>query len=338
MELLNNAPVPMPAPGDASAAELSPAQLAAGVEAAKRAVRKLYDQAQSPLLIAVDDVHLLPGWFANVVSRAVTHELTELPVALVLAWRDTPHLPSPELDEPVPEHRLEGLTLAQANTLLLQQFGELPAESVVNALLASTGGNPSTLIDACNRLGEEQLQGWRPLPEPIPIGQGLVSAFGQRLAGLGEDIRYTLATAAAGRLPVSILEAALEDLGLNLEVLRPAQKAGIALLRGERLDFAHPLVRASAFWSVPKELRSGAHAAIARAYATRGQIERAAFHAAQHAVRRDEGVARLFTQSARIALDRGDATRAALHEEVAADYGPTDDASRAISPAPPRCG
>jgi len=325
IELLSQAP--LPAPSAAGPGELTPAQMAAGIEAAGRAVRTLFDEAQLPLLIAVDDCHLLPAWFPNVMSQAVTAEPGDLPVALVLAWRDTPHIASPELDVTIPEHRLEGLNPAQAATLLTQHFGELPAEGVLTALLNATGGNPSALIDACHRLSEEQLQGWRPLPEPIPLGHSLVGAFGQRLTGLAEDIRYALAAASAGRLPVSVLEATLEDLGLRLEVLRPAQKAGIVVLRGERLDFAHPLVRASAFWSVPKELRSRAHAAISRAFATRGQVERSAFHASQHTVRRDETVARLFTQSSRIALDRGDSTAAAHHEEMAADYGPTDDAS-----------
>ncbi len=327
VELLSQAPVPLGSSGDASVPELSPAQVASGVEAAARAVRILFNDAQLPLLIAVDDCHLLPGWFPNVMSQAVLGELAELPVALLLAWRDTPHMASPELTVPVPQHRLEGLNLAQANTLLFQQFGELPVESVMSALLGATGGNPSALIDACNRLGEEQLQGWRPLPEPLPLGQALVHAFGQRVASLAEDIRFALAAASAGRLPVSVLEAALEDIGLSMEVLRPAQKAGIVALRGERFDFAHPLVRASSFWAVPKELRLRAQAAISRAFSARGQIERSAFHAAQHTVRRDGTVARLFTQSARIALDRGDSVAAAHHEEMAADYGPTDDAS-----------
>jgi len=327
-DLLHNAPAALatsqagPGPSD-----MTPEQTIAGVEAATRAVRTLFDEAQLPLLVAVDDCHLLPSWFPSVMSQAVSGQLADLPVALVLAWRDTPHLASPELDTAVPEHRLEGLNLAQASTLLIQQFGQLPVESVLSAMLTATGGNPSALLDMCNRLGDEQLHGWRPLPEPLPLGPALVGAFSQRLGGFAEDIRYALAAASAGRLPVSVLEAALEDLGLSIEVLRPAQKAGIIVLRGERLDFAHPLVRASAFWSAPKELRSRAHAAIARAFAARGQIERSAFHAAQHTVRRDETVARLFTQSARIALDRGESTAAAHHEEMAADYGPTDDAS-----------
>jgi len=327
VELLNQTPAALTGQPGTPLSDLTPAQLATGVQAAARAVRALFNDAQLPLLVAVDDCHLLPAWFPSVMSEAVVTELSELPVALVLAWRDTPHVASPELAVPVPEHRLEGLTLPQATTLLTQQFGELPVEGVMAALLSATGGNPSALIDICHRLGEEHLQGWRPLPEPLPLGQALASAFGQRLLALAEDIQFALATASAGRLPVSVLEAALEDLGLSIELLRPAQKAGIVALRGERLDFAHPLVRASAFWLAPKDLRLRAHAAISRAYSARGQVEKSAFHASQHTVRRDETVARLFTQSARIALDRGDSIAAAHHEEMAADYGPTDDAS-----------
>ncbi|HXQ18571.1 MAG TPA: AAA family ATPase [Acidimicrobiales bacterium] len=295
--------------------------------ATTEALRSLFGGVPSPTLITVDDCQLLPAWFPAALGQAVTTSLAEAPVALVLAWRDTPHMPTLEIGLPqVPEHRLEGLNHQQAASLLRQAHGQVPTERVLNALLAATGGNPAGLLEATGRLGAEQRSGWRPLPEPLPMSDALAGAFSERLSDLAGDIRQAVAAAAAGRLPVSVLDSTLATLGLGLEALRPAQKAGILTIRGERLDFAHPLVRAAAFAQMPADFRAAVHAAISEAYAARGNVELSAFFAGQEP-RRDESVARLYTQSARIALDRGDPETAARHEELASDFGATDDAS-----------
>jgi DNA-binding SARP family transcriptional activator len=303
---------------------LVPARLQA---AATEALRSLCTNVQSPTLITIDDCQLLPPWFPVAIGQAVTTSLAEAPIALVMAWRDTPHMPTLELGLPqVPEHRLEGLSVQQASTLLRQAHGQVPIERVLHALLAATGGNPAALLDAVARLGAEQLHGWRPLPEPLPMGELLAAAFAERLADLSLDIRKSVAAAAAGRLPVSVLDSTLETLGLGIEALRPAQKAGILTIRGDRLDFAHPLVRAAAFQIMPEDFRRTVHAAIAESFSDRGNVELSAFFAGQRSGR-DESVARLYSQSARIALDRGDPEAAARHEELASDFGDTDDAS-----------
>jgi DNA-binding SARP family transcriptional activator len=291
------------------------------------ALRSLFGAVQTPTLVTVDDCQLLPPWFPVALGQAVTTTLADAPVALVLAWRDTPHMPTLEIGLPqVPEHRLEGLNHQQAASLLRQAHGQVPIERVLNALLAATAGNPAALLEAVGRLGAEQLNGWRPLPEPLPMGELLAAAFSERLSDLSLDIRKSVAAAAAGRLPVSVLDAALSTLGLGIEALRPAQKAGILSIRGDRLDFAHPLVRAAAFSQMSDTFRSEVHSAISEAFNARGNVEQSAFFAGQRA-RRDESVARLYSQSARIALDRGDPEAAARHEELASDFGASDDAS-----------
>ena len=295
--------------------------------ATTEALRGLFGSVQAPTLVTVDDCQLLPAWFPVALGQAVTTSLADAPVALVLAWRDTPHMPTLEIGLPqIPEHRLEGLNHQQAASLLRQAHGHVPIERVLNALLAATAGNPAALLEAVGRLGAEQLNGWRPLPEPLPMSDLLAAAFSERLSDLSVDIRQSVAAAAAGRLPVSVLDSALSQLGLGIEALRPAQKAGILSIRGDRLDFAHPLVRAAAFAQMPADFRAAVHAAIAEAFSARGNVELSAFFAGQMP-RRDEAVARLYSQSARIALDRGDPEAAARHEELASDFGATDDAS-----------
>ena len=261
------------------------------------ALRSLFGAVQTPTLVTVDDCQLLPPWFPVALGQAVTTTLAAAPVALVLAWRDTPHMPTLEIGLPqVPEHRLEGLNHQQAASLLRQAHGHVPIERVLNALLAATAGNPAALLEAVGRLGAEQLNGWRPLPEPLPMGELLAAAFSERLSDLSLDIRKSVAAAAAGRLPVSVLDAALSTLGLGVEALRPAQKAGILSIRGDRLDFAHPLVRAAAFSQMSDGFRAEVHSAISEAFSARGNVEQSAFFAGQR-VRRDESVARLYSQA-----------------------------------------
>jgi hypothetical protein len=137
--------------------------------ATTEALRGLFSSVQTPTLVTVDDCQLLPAWFPVALGHAVTTTLADAPVALVLAWRDTPHMPTLEIGLPqIPEHRLEGLNHQQAASLLRQAHGHVPIERVLNALLAATAGNPAALLEAVGRLGAEQLNGWRPCPNRCP--------------------------------------------------------------------------------------------------------------------------------------------------------------------------
>jgi len=297
------------------------------VLAAADALSALQREVRSPLLVAVDDCHVLPAWFSAALAQAVTDHLRDLPVVVLLAWRDTPHLPALELPRGVvTEHCLGGLTRAQAEVLLRHRFGQVPVQAVITALVSATAGNPAALLDASSRLDADQLSGWRPLPEPLPIGDQLAAAFARRLEDLSDDIRRALAAASAGRFPVSVLDAALNELGLGVGILEPAEEAGIVVVRGERIDFVHPLVRAAAFRQVPEEFRKAIHDAVAKVFSAQGRVERSAFHAGQRGGR-DDAVARLYTQSARVALDRGEPETAARYEELASDFATDGDAS-----------
>ncbi len=298
-----------------------------GPEAAAEAIQSLIKTVSSPLLIALDDCHLFPSWFPGALTRAVTQSLAGSPIALVLAWRDAPHMPTFELDPDIaiPEHRLEGLSLEQARSLLAQQRLDLPSPEVLASLVGATAGNPQALLDVWHRLDPDQLHGWRPLPEPTPIGDAVAVAFGVRVEQLPDETRRAVAVAAAGRVPVDVLELVLDELDLSTEALMPAEEAGILVVRGNRLDFLHPLVGAASFRLLPEAVRSDIHQGISRAFARSGQLERSAFHASQNASAPDDALTRLYGQASRVALDRGDPNAAARHEEMASAAAETSD-------------
>ncbi len=297
-------------------------------QAAARAadvLTELQGNGTGPLLVTIDDCHLLPERFSAALAEAVL-DLVHVPLALVLAWRDVPHVDPFELDVlRVPEHHLEGLTLDQARALLTQQHVRAPSPPVLSALVESTRGNPGVLLEVCGALDAEQLEGWRPLPEPIRTCEATSRAFGARVIQLRDTARQALAAAAAARVPLGVLRLVLHEIGSNIDDLAPAEGAGIVAIRGNRLDFAHPLVRAAAFWSAPEDLRARVHGALTRAFSAGGYVERSAFHAAQIAARPDGAVTRLYAQAAQVALDRGDPEAAARHQELASDFAASHD-------------
>lgn len=295
--------------------------------AAAGALREMVDAVTIPLLVTIDDAQALPPGFPAALLDAVVSEFGDLPIALVVAYRDAPGVVVTSAPPDVPEHRLAGLTMEQAATLLRRQNLRPPAPGVLGNLVRATGGNPQALLEACQRLSLDELGGWRTLPDPVPIGERLADAFGTSLASLPEPARRAIGVAASGGLPMRVLSSALRKLGLEVDQLRAAQEARILTIRGERLDFLHPLVRAAAFYLLPAQFRADVRQAVSKAYWSEGDIERSAFHATQERGARDDTLARLRGLASQVALDRGEPESAARHEEVAAECAKSDDAS-----------
>lgn len=308
--------------------ELSAPPQATVVEAVTKVLRRMIEITSSPLLVTVDDCQGLPAWFVDAMAHSVLAHLGDQPVSLALAWRDTPHLVPFTLQRAdLPEHRLGGLDVAQASRLLSWHFDELPCDRVLTDLVAGTGGNPLALLDVCSRLTREQLEGWHPLSDPLPVGDGLVEAFdvGRHLPA---PTRRALAIAAVSRVPRDVLAAVLEHLGGNMDDLGPAIDAGIVVDRGRRVDFLHPLVRAAVFHRAPPDVQRAARRALSVELARHDSIESSAYQAAAAADvgAPDEAVTRRLAEAARVAIERGDPEAAARHEELAARFAASGDA------------
>src|SRR6185437_9187030 len=289
------------------------------VPAVAEAVGQLAASSGRPVLVTVDDCHALPAWFVNALAQAAGRTAIE-PVGVVLAWNDLPHQPAPPpVERGVPRHRLAGLTEQQAAKLLSVRFDRVPAGPILSELVAGTGGNPLALVETCGRLTTDHLDGWQPLPDPLPVGELVAGLFdvGRQLPG---SAREALAVAAAARVPTGTLAAVLRRLGHDTESLRAAVDAGILAERGPRLEFVHPLVRAAAYLAVPGSVRTAVRRAFSDELASRHAVEPSAFHAALDADAPDDGVSRRLAQAARVAVERGDSGAAARYEERAAQF------------------
>lgn len=294
-------------------------------------LRRAVASTSSPVLVAVDDAQWLPEQLLRGLIEAVL-QVSEDPIAAVLAWSDIPHVPmaAPELTG-LDEHHLVGLSLEQTRSLLESRGATPPARRVLASIVGQTLGNPYGAIDACARLSEDELGGWRPLPAPLRIGSSLASMFGRCLADLPEATRSALCIVAAGlEVPLGVAETAIDHLAMDSaemleELIEPACQAGVIATRNGRVHFDHPLVGAAAFQLAGEELRQSAHDALAHAFSARGDVEHTVVHATAGTAGKSGRVARLLTQASHIALSRDDPSTAAVNEEMASDFAVEPD-------------
>ena len=86
---------------------VTPARLAAAVDGLS-----VYPMA--PVLLTIDDAHLLPRWFLDALCVVAVNVLVGQPFALILTFRDSPHMIEIELPPCALERRLSGLKADQA--------------------------------------------------------------------------------------------------------------------------------------------------------------------------------------------------------------------------------
>lgn len=306
------------------------------VAATCRALERVARFAPPPLVIAVDDAHLLPQWFPGTLVRAVTEGSLGFAVVVLVAWRDMPHQTAPDLGMPmVIEHRLGPLDVDGAVLLLESRGLPVPAPAVAKSLVGATGGIPRALIDVAGRLTPRQVRGVAPLSVPVEVDADLAAAFAPGLAVLSDEARSAAAVAALG-VPPSVLDAALERLGATSRALDEARRADIVTVRRHRVDFRHPLVRSAAFWLLEPDRRDQVQVAVAEAFWAAGDTERSALHLGLGRRPPDDQVAQRYGAAADQAARRGEPRRAAGYLEMAAAFATSveqagDHAARAAS-------
>jgi DNA-binding CsgD family transcriptional regulator len=154
-------------------------------------------------------------------------------------------------------------------------------------------------------LSREQLSGLQPLPVPLPSSEGVERAFLHRARQLPKHTQSLLLLGAAddtGRW-ATVLEAA-KSLGIEGQALDPAERAGLASVRKERLEFRHPLVRSAIYQGATTSERQLAHRALADALGKQLDADRRAWHLAAASVEPDEEVVEELERAAERARDR----------------------------------
>ncbi len=277
------------------------------------AVLGLFSEAanQQPLLCVVDDGQ----WLDDASARAlvfVARRLLAERIAIVFATREVG-----SGFARLPELSVEPLGRPDARALLESVLGGRLDASVVERIIAETGGNPLALLELPHGLTPAQLAGGFGLPAALPLSAGIERAFTRRLARLPPDTRRLLLLAAAEPVgDAALLWRAAQRFGIPETAILAAESEGLLTLDGTVM-FRHPLVRSAVYGAADPNERREVHRALADATDPDRDPDRRAWHRAQTLSKPDEEVAAELEMSAARAQARGGFAAAAAFLERA---------------------
>jgi DNA-binding CsgD family transcriptional regulator len=282
---------------------------------------------RQPLLCVVDDAL----WLDDASGRAlafVARRLLAERIVLVFATREV----GSGLIR-LPQFRVDSLGHRDARALLESILAARLDESVLERIVAETGGNPLALLELPRGLTPTELAGGFGLPTAMPLSASIEESFTRRLARLSDDARLLLLLAAAD--PVGdplLLWRAADKLGISAVAAADSETDGLLKLGGQ-VTFRHPLVRSAVYGSAPVEQRRAVHLALAEVTNRAAYPDRRAWHLAAAASGHDEEVAFELERSAGRAQARGGLAAAAafLRRSVELTGDPARRADRALA-------
>ncbi|SFK57783.1 AAA family ATPase [Geodermatophilus ruber] len=287
---------------------------------------------QAPVLAVVDDAH----WLDDASAAAllfVARRLQNERVALLFAARtgDVRAFDSGDL----PAVELGGIDVAAAGALLSERAGAPVPVEVRDALLAGTAANPLALVELAEALTPAQLSGAAPLPERLPLTEGVERAFLDRCRRLPDEAQTLLLVAAAddsGR--AAVVRQAARELAVAEPGMEAAERSGLLRIRDGAVELRHPLVRSAVYGAATSSGRRRAHRALAAVLTGPDDVDRRAWHLAASVEEPDEGVVAALDAAAERALTRGGHEAACAAWERAAELSPVgEERARRLSRA-----
>jgi len=275
-----------------------------------------------PLLCLVDDAQWLDDASADALVF-VARRLEAEGIVLLFAAREgeAQRFAAPGLLE----LRLGGLDADAAGALLAHRAGIALPQGAREQLVERTGGHPLALIELPSALSEAELSAGEPLLTPVPIGARLERAFLTRVQALPDETQALLLVAAAdGSGEISIVLDAAAQLGIDPGALDAAEHATLARVRGNQLEFHHPLVRSAVYQGAPLSQRHATHRALASVLGGEAEADRRAWHRAAASVAPDPSVVEELEQAAERARQRSGFAAASRALERAAVLTPEE--------------
>jgi DNA-binding CsgD family transcriptional regulator len=243
----------------ADAGERAPDGRAVGV-AVLGGLRALAESG--PVLLAVDDVQWLDRSSAAVLEFAL-RRLLDYPILVLLARRLGEPGPMPERAFPpdlVVRREVGPLGLGATHQLLHLHLGRALPRPTLIRVHETSGGNPFLALElarALHRAGTPLAAG-----EPFPVPDTLEALVRDRLEALPQRSRTMLLAASALAEPtLPRLASAWPDAA---DLLKPALRAEVISLDGERLRFAHPLLASVLYEQASSVERRRLHARLAK--------------------------------------------------------------------------
>ena len=270
------------------------------------------------LLIAVEDAQWVDESSQEALAFAI-HRLAGADVRVLVTSRTdaSPVVAEAANREGAMRLELAGLSLGATRRLLAERLGVILPRRVLVAVHTAADGNPLFVLEIGRQLAE---RGPTTVNEPLPIPRDLASLVGGRVAALPDRTRELLLAAALSSQAHAEPLRALFGRSLEDDV-EPAEREGVAFLRGERFVFAHPLHAAAVVDSATTAERRRMHERLAEAADV---LEERGRHFALSVEGRDERAAVTVHEAAREALSRGAVTAATELAELAVALGRED--------------
>lgn len=268
---------------------------------------------QAPLLITVDDGQWLDGASAEALAFAARRLVAD-PVAILVAIREGEESQFPTAGWP--EIRLDGLD-RDAAAQLLGHVSAAPVQTdSIDRVVNATGGNPLALVE----LARTEPQSLGSMLTDLPIATTVERAYLRRAEGLSAGARQVLLLMAAAGLPdLPVLRRAAAAMGIEDRAFEEAEAADrLVRVRGDEVDFAHPLARAAIYHAASPSQRRAAHRALAGVMNDPDSVDRRAWHMAAAAGGWDSEAASALAETAQRAREStGYRAAAAAFEESA---------------------
>lgn len=257
--------------------------------------------ARSPVLIAIDDVQWLDPSSAGAL-RFVVRRLRDAHVGWLVTQRSERAFEPPVLLARAPDLPAASLPLgplSDESMLTALRARPEPALSArqTRRVVEAAGGNPLFAAELRRTVAH---QPDHPGAPPIAVPGSLQMALDQRLAALDRAATEALATVAAITHPgPTVLDRLIGAQAVAR--LDPAFADGILLRSGDRIRFAHPMLRSAAYYRVPVADRAAIHRRLADA--VEDPVERA-WHTVAGVAGPDASAARRIARGADVARRR----------------------------------
>ena len=219
--------------------------------------------SMAPVVVAIDDVQWIDGSSRSVLEFAF-RRLRDEPIGALLTLRTGTLAASTPLglDVSLPaERRTEVIVGPLSPTGLhrvLERSGVALSLPATRRVWEATDGNPFLSLELARGLDDASTH------EPIPLPENLGVIVKDRIAKVPAAERGALLAASALSMPTrALVESAIRADGGDVEALDRAIETGIIGVDGDRLRFAHPLLRAAAYDAASPRQRRAIHARLA---------------------------------------------------------------------------
>jgi DNA-binding CsgD family transcriptional regulator len=276
---------------------------------------------RGPVVVAIDDVQ----WLDAASDRVLAYAVRRLPqnVALVLSSRlqaaGTLPLGLRALEDRINRLSVGRLSLAALHNLIASRLEITLARPTLVRVAATSDGNPFFALEMARALKETG--GMTSFAQPLPVPSSLRELVAYHLRGLSATATELVTVAAAlSRPSIPTIVAAIGSEATAHATLAEAEDAGVIILEGDRIRFAHPLLASAVYGSLSAARRRQLHGRLA---GLTDDIEESARHVALSATRPDEQTAEQMQAAGRHAALRGAPDAAAELFEAACRLTPS---------------